>query len=83
MWPVGQLSVPALQAVIPQPVVQGYMCCSTVTVASILCGCREEYFGLRVRKLHDSAQAINIPVNTTVGPSGAPLEALFVLYALV
>ena len=52
------------------------------TVASFVCCCREEYFGLRVRKLHDSAQAINIPVNTTVGPSGAPLEALFVLYSL-
>ena len=44
-----------------------------------MCCCREEYFGLRVRKLHDSAQAINIPVNTTVGPSGVPLQTLSLL----
>ena len=31
---------------------------------------REEYFGLRVRHKKDSSQAINIPVNSTVGPSG-------------
>ena len=33
--------------------------------------CREEYFGLRVRKTEDPTQAINIPVNITVGTSGA------------
>ena len=32
--------------------------------------CRDEYFGLRVRLKDDPAQAINIPVNSTVGPSG-------------
>ena len=32
--------------------------------------CREEYFGLRVRKTEDPTQAINIPVNITVGTSG-------------
>lgn len=34
--------------------------------------CREEYFGLRVRKTEDPTQAINIPVNITVGTSGIP-----------
>ena len=32
--------------------------------------CRDEYFGLRVRLKEDPAQARNIPVNSTVGPSG-------------
>ena len=35
--------------------------------------CREEYYGLRVRQEKDPAIAINIPVNTTVGPSGDTL----------
>lgn len=34
---------------------------------------REEYYGLRVRQERDPAQAINLPVSTTVGPSGQPL----------
>ncbi|KAL0018632.1 hypothetical protein WJX77_009530 [Trebouxia sp. C0004] len=34
---------------------------------------REEYYGLRVRQEKDPAIAINIPVNTTVGPSGSLL----------
>ncbi len=32
---------------------------------------REDYFGLRVRHSSDSERALNIPVNITVGPSGA------------
>ena len=33
---------------------------------------KEAYFGLRIRAADDASQAVNIPVNTTVGPSGAP-----------
>ena len=33
---------------------------------------REEYYGLRVRQVKDPSIAINIPVNTTIGPSGLP-----------
>ncbi|KAK9867091.1 hypothetical protein WJX84_006946 [Apatococcus fuscideae] len=36
-------------------------------------GQRQEYFGLRVRKTEDPTQAINIPVNITVGTSGSVL----------
>ena len=32
---------------------------------------REDYFGLRVRHSQDPERAINIPVNITVGPTGA------------
>lgn len=32
---------------------------------------RDEYFGLRVRLISSPSHAINIPVNSTVGPSGA------------
>ena len=37
--------------------------------------CRDEYLGLRVRLKADPAQAVNIPVNSTVGPSGAATHA--------
>ena len=33
---------------------------------------KEAYFGLRVRHASDPSRAVNIPVNTTVGPSGNP-----------
>ena len=36
--------------------------------------CREEYYGLRVRQVKDPSVAINIPVNTTIGPSGLPCQ---------
>lgn len=32
---------------------------------------KEAYFGLRIRHADDPSQAVNIPVNSTVGPSGA------------
>ena len=32
---------------------------------------REDYFGLRVRHTQDPERAVNIPVNITVGPTGA------------
>ena len=35
--------------------------------------CREEYFGLRIRHRAIHSRAINIPVNSTVGPSGMTL----------
>lgn len=35
---------------------------------------KEAYFGLRVRHAADPSRAVNIPVNTTVGPSGAVLS---------
>lgn len=34
---------------------------------------KEAYFGLRVRHAQDPSHAVNIPVNTTVGPSGTRL----------
>ena len=48
--------------------------------ASVICARvrrRDEYFGLRIRLKSNPATAINIPVNSTVGPSGAfPPQAL-------
>ncbi|KAL3135445.1 hypothetical protein ABBQ32_007626 [Trebouxia sp. C0010 RCD-2024] len=34
---------------------------------------KEEYYGLRVRQVKDPSVAINIPVSTTIGPSGSLL----------
>lgn len=35
---------------------------------------KEAYFGLRVRHAADPSRAVNIPVNTTVGPSGTSVS---------
>lgn len=44
-------------------------------------GCREEYYGLRVRQVKDPSVAINIPVSTTIGPSGPPLTLALLMHA--
>jgi len=40
------------------------------TPSRICLAFREEYFGLRIRHKTIHSRAINIPVNSTVGPSG-------------